>query len=105
MSYTTSAVALKQNKSRQVTAFAMGLGPSLLRRVVIPSNEFPFDESYCKGSYFFRISNNTIYFSNQRQPFADGTDTVRNLLLRAGTGMLPAVSIMAQLPDIDSGFA
>ena len=33
----------------------MRLGPIIIGRVVIPSNEFPFDESYCKGKNNFGI--------------------------------------------------
>ena len=29
----------------------MRLGSSFLERVVIPSKEFPFDESYCKDTH------------------------------------------------------
>ncbi len=33
----------------------MRLGPIIIGRVVIPSNEFPFDESYDKGKNIFGI--------------------------------------------------
>ena len=44
-----------KNKSRQVTALEVRLGPIIIGRVVIPSNEFPFDESYDKGKNIFGI--------------------------------------------------
>ena len=50
MIYTTSVEDKKIKPSGN--GFGMGLGPKL-GRVVIPSNEFPFDESYCKGIEYF----------------------------------------------------
>ena len=39
----------RAQKKPSGNGFKMRLGPIIIGRVVIPSNEFPFDESYCKG--------------------------------------------------------
>ena len=49
----------------------------IIGRVVIPSNEFPFDESYCKDRYYYRLCKagvNHFTFLKWSKPGARGEE-------------------------------